>query len=433
MVDNLCSWYTIAGILAFYTILSKKMIYYFRSVAAKRINRIMRYMKQLLRSLLTLPYPIRLGITTASAAFGLILYMVTFPTTHNGNLLPLFVGLTAWMFKKKGLFTYLAIGTLILFVYHTIRLGTWLWPRPYIFSFVSGTLLISLEGLFVLTLRDLLDSADEARKRAMKAEKRIEAAYEQQLQLNQIKDQFLISMNHELRTPLTELHAYLELLYERHDLLNSNVRTRYITHAFQASQELQQLTYNVLDAMQVEGEGKMLMAEAFTLTNHVSDIIKHLNTDKLQNYTIKTTIPACLKVFANAQAVRQILRNLLSNVFKYAPPQTSISIEAEETTIAETGKEYICISIQDEGPGIPPDEIPLLFQQFVRLKRDISGPIRGTGLGLYICRKLVEAMGGSIWIESDGILGHGSRFSFTLPIAERLVVSAVQANTSIED
>jgi signal transduction histidine kinase len=377
----------------------------------------MHSMKHLLRSLLTLPYPLRLGMTILCAALGLIVYMVTFPTTHNGNLIPLSVGLTAWMFKKKGLYTYLSIGTLTVVAYHTIRLGGWLWPRPFLFSFVSGALIISLEGLFVLTLRDLLDSADAARKQALEAEKRIEAAYEQQLQLNQIKDQFLISMNHELRTPLTELHAYLELLYDRHDLLNSNAQMRYITHAFQASQELQQLTYNVLDAMQVEGQGKTLMAEAFTLANHVDDTVKHLNADKLQNYTIQTTIPAHLQVFANAQAVRQLLRNLLSNAFKYAPPQTRILIDAEVTTTPETHKVYICITVQDEGPGIPPDEIPQLFQQFVRLQRDVSGPIRGTGLGLYICRKLVEAMGGSIWIESDGIPGHGSRFRFTLPTA----------------
>jgi signal transduction histidine kinase len=377
----------------------------------------MRYMKQLLRSLLTLPYPLRLSMTIACAALGLIIYMVTFPTTHNGNLIPLSVGLTAWMFKKKGLCTYLFIGTLIVVTYHTIRLGSLLWPSPFLFSFVSGSLVVSLEGFFVVTLRELLDLADSSRKRALEAEKRIEAAYAQQLQLNQIKDQFLISMNHELRTPLTELHAYLELLYERYDLLNSDTQKRYITHAFQASQELQQLTYNVLDAMQVEGRGKILMAETFTLANHVDDTVKHLNADKLQKFTIQTTIPAHLQVFANAQAVRQLLRNLLSNAFKYAPPQTRILIDAELTTTLETHTEYICISVQDEGPGTPPDEIPQLFQQFARLQRDVSGPIRGTGLGLYICRKLVEAMGGSIWIESDGIPGHGSRFRFTLPTA----------------
>jgi signal transduction histidine kinase len=345
--------------------------------------------------------------------------MLTFPTTHNGNLLPLSVGLTAWMFKKKGLFICLAIGLLILIVYHRMRIGSWSWPYEFIFSFSSGFFIVSLEGFFILMLRNLLDSADNAHNRTLEAEKRIEAAYEQQCQLNQIKDQFLLNINHELRTPLTELHAYLELLHDRHEQLNSNVRTRYIEHAFQASQELKQLTYNVLDAMQIDGQGKMLIAEEFTLVNQVDDTVRHLNADKQQNYTIQTIISTHLTVFANVQALRQILHNLLSNVFKYAPAQTRIIIGAEQTTTQEVGREYVCISVQDEGPGIPADEISLLFKQFVRLKRDISGPTRGTGLGLYICRKLVEAMGGSIWVESDGIPGHGSRFSFTLPTTQQ--------------
>lgn len=378
----------------------------------------MRSTKDLLRLLLALPYSLRIGITVFFALLGPILYMLTFPITHNGNLIPLSVGLTAWMFKKKGLLIYLSSGLVVLIVYHTIRLGSWLWPHTFIFSFVSGFSILLLEGLFFLILRDLFDSYDEARKKAQEAEKRIESAYEQQCQLNQIKDQFLLNINHELRTPLTELHAYLELLHDRDDQLNSNTRTRYIEHAFQASKELQQLTYNVLDAMQVDEQGKTLIAEEFTLAEQIDDIIKHLNTDRRQKYIIQTTIPPHLTVFANAQALRQILHNLFSNAFKYVPTQTKIIISAEHTSTQEAGGEYVCISMQDEGPGIPPDEISLLFTQFVRLKRDISGPLRGTGLGLYICRKLVEAMRGSIWVESDGIPGHGSRFYFTLPTTE---------------
>jgi signal transduction histidine kinase len=71
--------------------------------------------------------------------------------------------------------------------------------------------------------------------------------------------------------------------------------------------------------------------------------------------------------------------------------------------------------VKDSGPGIAPEDIPLLFEKFVRLQRDLSGPIRGTGLGLYISKHLVEAMGGRIWVESSGIAGQGSRFSFLLP------------------
>lgn len=311
-------------------------------------------------------------------------------------------------------------GTLVLIIYHTLLIGSWLWPYPYLFSFASGLFVLLLEGLFIIALRELVDSADEARNKAQEAEKRIEAAYAQQYQLNQIKDQFLINTNHELRTPLTELHGYLELLHDRYEQLNSRTQVRYIEHAFQASNELQQLTYNVLDAMQIDEQSQMLIAEEFVLADQINNIVKHLNVDRIQKYAIQPDIPAHLMVFANAHAVRQILHNLLSNVFKYAPPQTSIIISAKQITEQKVEREYVCISVQDEGSGIPPDEIPLLFKQFVRLKRDISGPIRGTGLGLYICRKLVEAMGGSIWVESDGIPGHGSRFCFTLPTIKQI-------------
>ncbi|MBV9711711.1 MAG: HAMP domain-containing histidine kinase [Ktedonobacteraceae bacterium] len=367
--------------------------------------------------MLTLPYPVRLGGTIVCVLLGLVIHLITFPFTHSGNILALPIALIAWLFKKRGFLIGYTIILLTVMFYHTLSLGTWLWPPSLTIYFSSGFLILFIEGFILISLRNLLDSADAARNRSQEAEKRIEVAYEQQYQLNQIKDQFLINMNHELRTPLTELHAYLELLHERHEQLNSNVRTRYIEHAFQASKELQQLTYNVLDAMQIEEQGKTLIAEEFPLARQIDDLVNHLNADKRQNYTIQSNIPADLTVFANAQAVRQILHNLLSNVFKYTPPQTRIIIEAEETILQETGKEYVRVCVQDEGPGIPPDEIPLLFKQFVRLKRDISGPIRGTGLGLYICRKLVEAMGGSIWVESDGIPGpgHGSRFCFILP------------------
>lgn len=96
---------------------------------------------------------------------------------------------------------------------------------------------------------------------------------------------------------------------------------------------------------------------------------------------------------------------------KYVPTQTVISIEATQPTPCSP----VCLSVQDAGPGIPPEELPLLFEKFVRLKRDLGGLTRGTGLGLYICKCLVEAMEGHIWVESSGRSGEGSRFCITLP------------------
>ena len=75
------------------------------------------------------------------------------------------------------------------------------------------------------------------------------------------------------------------------------------------------------------------------------------------------------------------------------------------------------IAVRDYGPGIPPAQIPLLFERFVRLERDIGSPIVGTGLGLALCRAAIEAMGGEIWIERTGVAGEGTTVKFVLPLA----------------
>src|SRR5581483_12302410 len=116
-------------------------------------------------------------------------------------------------------------------------------------------------------------------------------------------------------------------------------------------------------------------------------------------HSIAVNVPEYLVVRANAQYTRQVLRNLLSNAFKYAPIDTPIEISAGlYGTIVDSShpSPEICIRVKDAGPGIPQEQIPLLFGQFVRLQRDISGHVRGTGLGLYISKQFIEAMKGRI-------------------------------------
>jgi len=126
-----------------------------------------------------------------------------------------------------------------------------------------------------------------------------------------------------------------------------------------------------------------------------------------------------LTAWADKPYLRQIVRNLLSNVFKYAPKQTPVIIRAEYHKVAKGETDtpaQVWISVEDAGPGIPTAELPVLFEKFVRLKRDVGGTVRGAGLGLYISKQLVEAMGGHMWVESAGREGEGSRFCFTLPV-----------------
>jgi signal transduction histidine kinase len=145
---------------------------------------------------------------------------------------------------------------------------------------------------------------------------------------------------------------------------------------------------------------------------------------------VTVDIPDELTVWADEARLRQVLINLLSNALKYSAPSTPVEIKAQaliprqasvasrwRRTISSTPPSLAQLSIRDHGLGIPARDIPKLFNRFVRLERDIAGPVRGTGVGLYLCRILVEAMGGRIWVESAGVPGEGSTFTFTLPLA----------------
>lgn len=245
-------------------------------------------------------------------------------------------------------------------------------------------------------------------------------AYEHQQHLGELKDQFLINVSHELRTPLTEMYGYLELLLTYGDKLDGAGRTTFLKHAISGCEELTLLINNVLDAIQTDTKIKPLDIQTISVSQIVNHVLEQFDPRTLQNYDVQVDIPETLQISADPQYVRQVLRNLLSNVYKYAPPHTQVLVSAALESMRRQNEQalpQVTICIKDQGPGIAPDDIPLLFEKFVRLGRDLSGPVRGTGLGLYISKQLVETMGGRIWVESTGVAGQGSSFCFTLPSA----------------
>jgi signal transduction histidine kinase len=259
----------------------------------------------------------------------------------------------------------------------------------------------------------------EANERLENQAKQLESAYEQQLHLNELKDQFLLNVNHELRTPLTEIHGYLDLLTEYRGQLDETIQNTFIDHAVHGSEELLQLVSNVLDAIRGDIFRKEPQYEELTMAQMINEVMALFEPNKQQDYDLRVHISESLMVKADRQFLHQVLVNLLSNAFKYSPRGTPITISAEPLvssqgngTQEDLPKVLVCV--QDGGPGIPPADIPLLFGKFVRLKRDMVGSVRGTGLGLYISKQMVENMGGRIWVESTGVPGEGSRFCFTL-------------------
>ncbi len=254
--------------------------------------------------------------------------------------------------------------------------------------------------------------------------------YEQQRQLNQFKDQFIMNVSHELRTPLTQVYGFLELMVDYHGQLDADLQMTFLSRAKYGCQELIYLVNSVLDATRANSDVNAPRISKVEIAPMVYEVIDSLDPRQKQGYTFQVALLDATSVMADQQYLRQILRNLVSNALKYSPKQSSISFAADVLDQAKDGKQIVCISVKDTGPGIPPDEIPQLFQRFARLERDMSGTVRGTGLGLYVCKQLVEAMNGKIWVESTGVAGEGSRFCFTLPSACPVATHAAEGQSA---
>jgi signal transduction histidine kinase len=242
--------------------------------------------------------------------------------------------------------------------------------------------------------------------------RQIEEAYKQEHELNELKDQFLLHINHELRTPLTTMQGYLELMHMGSTQLPEKERG-FLLSARESSEELMLLVNNVLDVTSIIA-GQTPHCGKLSLASIVRYVLEQIDPRNVQAYQIQIDIPEEMVVWADQQFLRQIFQNLLSNAFKYTPQGTTIRISAILCESASQELARVQVSVKDEGPGIPPEELAQLFGKFVRLERDRSGTVAGSGLGLYICKQLVESMQGRIWVESTGIEGEGSLFCFTL-------------------
>jgi signal transduction histidine kinase/L-asparagine transporter-like permease len=231
-------------------------------------------------------------------------------------------------------------------------------------------------------------------------------------ELDQLKDAFL---SHEFRTPLTVMLGYLELLREMEDA-SPAMRRSFLDKAIRACDELVLLQANINDASRIEVDAATLHCASLALRNICTAVIDLFEPLLLQQQrTIEVDIAPDMLVRADELRLRQVLHNLMANALRYSPPHTPIRV----TAILEQQAGLVRVSVIDRGLGIPADKQEAIFDKYVRLDRDLYGTVRGSGLGLFITRQLVEAMGGTITVESSGIEGEGSTFSCTLPVAKR--------------
>ncbi len=239
-------------------------------------------------------------------------------------------------------------------------------------------------------------------------------AYERQKELDHLKDEFISTASHELRTPLTAVQGYIELLGEYNPTLTESRRADFITKARLGCDELALLVGNIMDASRVRIDAENVQLQAISLHEsamHVAEILEGVT--RREQRVLQVDISPTLQVMADDLRLRQVLLNLISNALKYSPPGSTIELTTEVSPA------YVTVRLRDHGLGVPREEQQRLFERFMRLERDMNSPARGAGLGLYICKQLVEAMGGRIWVESSGREGDGSVFAFTLRRVEQ--------------
>ncbi len=232
------------------------------------------------------------------------------------------------------------------------------------------------------------------------------AANHELKQLDALKDEFVDLVSHELRAPLTNINASVELLLSNG--MPDGARTKLEIIGHEASR-LTRLVQGVLDISRIgAGRLKLLKAPADPADLCRTALMQLGAADRDWRVHIAPGTPA---VMADADRVVQVLGNLLSNAVKYSPAASRIDL----TVGPAPGGADVLFSVTDEGVGIPAEEVDRIFERFHRVERHDARETYGHGLGLYIARKIVEAHGGRIWVETTP--GAGATFLFTLPRA----------------
>ena len=224
----------------------------------------------------------------------------------------------------------------------------------------------------------------------------------------------LNSISHELRTPLASITGVLSTLgefeteVEAQGKLNSATRIELIKSATRQAQRLNLLVENLLNMTRLEAGTVQLNPEPVDFQDLIGSILNQAQ-DRFFDHPIEVNLPPDLPLVPmDAVLIAQVMNNLLDNACKYSPPNTSIGI----TVKANTKEDRIEVTVFDQGIGIPPDEVDLIFNKFFRSKSQITTP--GTGLGLSICKGVVEAHGGTISARNKS--DKGLSVSFTLPL-----------------
>jgi signal transduction histidine kinase len=248
----------------------------------------------------------------------------------------------------------------------------------------------------------------EERTRELRAKaEELTAANERLQELDQLKSEFVSLVSHELRAPLTNVRSAVELMERDCPALNATCTQMFDVVGEQIGR-LGRLVDDVLNVSRIEAGGLSLTYAAVDIAQTAERAVNDIAARQTGHVFRRQGSAVHPRVWADADRLYEVVANLVDNAAKYSPPHNEVVLE-----VHTEGQEAV-LSVSDSGPGIPPEEHNHIFEKFHRLDSGDAKETYGYGLGLYLCRRLVEAMNGRIWVESEP--GQGATFRLALPL-----------------
>ena len=241
-------------------------------------------------------------------------------------------------------------------------------------------------------------------------------AYKELQELDKVKDEFVSIASHEIRTPLALIKGYSSTLLRSELRLPPEKQQRFISGIDDASNRLVSLIDNLLSVSRIESGRFKINPQPV----NIKEAIQHAASTfqgQLGNHNLEMALPDHEpRARCNRDQFEQVIINLIGNAIKYSPNggQITVSSARLEGQAEDKKDAKIEVRVSDQGGGIGPEHIARIFDKFYRAETGLTRKTQGTGLGLYICKSIINSYNGEIWVESEP--GTGSTFIFTLPV-----------------
>jgi signal transduction histidine kinase len=362
-------------------------------------------------------------LVVAAVATGLIHYTQTLVTAvaiaveHRTSPLRAWTEEFAWLWPQWVVLGVLSV--LLALAYHEFGLaGAAAFIAPPVLMLYTAKQYVDKTTDSVRQLRGLNEELQALNDDLARAIKEREAAEEENArlaheaaraaaleELSRLKSRFISVASHELRTPLTAVVGYADLVLA--DTAKEDPRYGMLATAQRCARQLAGLVDNLLDASRIEAGQLSVHTTAVALDAAVEGVIEVLRGSTSKHTLVAAINPSARWVSADPERLRQILTNLVGNAIKYSPAGGQVLVAAQPGPDG-----MVELSVSDQGLGIPAEELDRIFDPYQRVNSSATRRIKGTGLGLYIVRHLVELHGGTIRVEST--VGRGSTFLVSL-------------------